>query len=175
MPIAARCRCLSNRPPCLLLCPPAGEGDAEDAWLQRRENVNTDHRTVHGWPSACAVETAGHHHDRQVQTALGWTRWEGKNRTPLRPHTHRHTEQQTQAMPPKHWRIFSFAYVYLSLTCTPPYVYTLSQPVSPSNASLAALCLCGLDPDWFCRLRRLETLNILTSVMFSNTSHYMFS
>lgn len=59
-----------------LLCPPLGEGDAEDAWLQRSEDVNTDHRTVHGRPSAGAVETAGHHHDRQVQTALGWAGWE---------------------------------------------------------------------------------------------------
>lgn len=84
------CGCLCNRPPRLLLCPPAGEGNAEDAWLQRRENVNTDHRTVHGRPSAGAVETAGHHHDRQVQTALGWTRWEGKTSPPP---THTHTQK----------------------------------------------------------------------------------
>lgn len=31
MSIGAWCGCLSNRPPRLLLCPPAGEGDAEDA------------------------------------------------------------------------------------------------------------------------------------------------
>ena len=50
---------------------PVGEGDAEDARLKWSEDVNTDHRAVHGRPTAGAVETAGHHHDRQVQTALG--------------------------------------------------------------------------------------------------------
>ena len=81
---------VSSSPPPPPSPPPVGEGDAEDAWLQRSEDVNTDHRTVHGRPSAGSVETAGHHHDRQVQTALGRARWGGKTH-----HTHTHTHTHT--------------------------------------------------------------------------------
>lgn len=58
------------------VCPvSSGERDAEDEGLQRRPHVNADHRTVHGRSQTGAVEATGNHHDWQVQTAVGWTRY----------------------------------------------------------------------------------------------------
>ena len=139
---------VSSSPPPPPSPPPVGEGDAEDAWLQRSEDVNTDHRTVHGRPSAGSVETAGHHHDRQVQTALGRARWGGKTH---HTHTHTHTldcpthtshTQYAQAqtdlarwsIEPRHWHkgtrniFFSFFPVCLYVLCCPwQATHTLSH------------------------------------------------
>lgn len=153
---------MRNPPPCLLLFPPVGEGDAEDAWLQRSENVNTDHRAVHGRPSAGAVETAGHHHDRQVQTALGWTRWEEKQTTHTQSHTHAcwlfHRHTRTHLFPsmylarwlikPKHWHKGTFACFFYSCAFTCPllsktaHTHTQTHTLTTDSPVSSAHCEC---------------------------------
>lgn len=147
-----------------LLCPPLGEGDAEDAWLQRSEDVNTDHRTVHGRPSAGAVETAGHHHDRQVQTALGWAGWERETHCtycPINVHTPLCLDGFSKN------RHKGVVFLFLSRT----------------HLSLTAQSLSHCD--WWCikvslwitsyLMHRAETLNVITSAVFSDSSHYILS